>query len=886
MSRLRHLISRLSRRRELERERELDEELRSFVSLLEDEAVARGESLESARRNARLTLGGTEQVKERVREQRMGAVVESSIRDARIACRAMTKSPLVSVVAIATLALAIGANTAMFSAVDAVLLEPLPFREPDRLVRLWSSFPERGNPFGVSSLLDVRDWTEQAESFESLAAYPNLSLGGLVYTGGDTPAELETSYVGESFFATLGVEAFLGRTFTDDEYIEGKDSVVLIAHRTWLTRFGGRRSIVGERLSLSGSPYTVVGVMPPSFDFPMRESELWAPLSLIPPSSVPRERYVRWLDVVGRLKPEVSVEEATTEMSAIAARLAEAYPESNEELTRVSVRPLQDAIVSDSRTALLVLLGSVGVVLLIGCANIASLLLAQSEKRSREFALRSALGAGRSRLVRQALVESTVLGIAGATAGLAIAYASLPFLRSLSPQAVPLMARAEVNGRVLGVTVALGLLASVLVGMLPAIRAARRGHQEALSEGARGSLGERRSPARGLLVVVQVALVAVLATGAVLLARSYARLVAVSPGIETSNLLTLSVPIQLYKYPESPDMIAFLDRVAQSVSAVPGVSSAAFVRPLPLRFDTFSGESFAFDIVGRPEVEAADRPRAALRFVGPGYFRTMGIPLLAGRDFEARDDRDSEFVVIANRSAAETHWPTEDAVGARIAVGRSSATVIGVVDNVQQTGLDEQPSPVFYTTYHQTTRVGMTLVVRVAAGGGGSLSLVPAVRQAIWNVDADQPIRNIATMEDVLAASLAGPRFSMGLLATFASVALVLAAIGIYGVVAYGVSRRTQEFGLRMALGANGWAVLLSVMREGAAALSLGLAVGIVTAWGCTRFLADLLFEVGTRDPWTFVAVAGGLFAIGLSALMLPARSATRVDPVSALRSQ
>ena len=810
--------------------------------------------------------------------------MESLVKDIRYGMRTLLSRPGFSAIVILTLALGIGANTALFSVVNAVLLEPLPFSEPDRLVRLWSAYPERDIELGTTSPLDLDDWRSQSVAFENMAGFPNIRLRGFVLTGGDSPEEIETVFVTEGFFETLAVVPQLGRTLSSDDHVEGNNQVVVLSHGAWQRRFGADPGIVGGTVNLSGSPFTVIGVMPPSFEYPYADAEMWAPLSLIPDDGVPRRRFVRWLSVVARLAPGASIEQAQAEMNTVAGRLAREYPEANEGLTGVTLRPLHEQMVGDVRTAMLTVFAAVGFVLLIGCANIANLLLARSEGRRREIAVRVALGAGRGRLLRQLLTESVVLALCGGIIGLALSIWGVRALVAMAPEEIPRLSSVSIDASVLLFTGAMALMTGLAFGLVPALRAAASDPHDALKEGVRGSsAGGGRHAFRGFLVTAEIALVVVLAIGAGLLIRTYSRLLQVDPGIDSSNLLTLSVTAQSYKYPESEQFVAFFEEVIAAVREAPGVEGAAMIRPMPLRADTFSGESFRFSIPGQPEMPAGEERSAVLRFASPGYFKTMGIPMMAGRDFTSRDDRESPLVLVVNKTAADRYWPDEDPVGQKIQVGDSNAEIIGVVGDVRQLSLAQEPSPAVYSAFTQISRVGMTLVVRTT---GDPLATLATVQNAIWEVDPDQPITQMATMGDLVLSSVAQPRFSMSLLAIFAALALLLAAVGIYGVISYSVSQRTHEIGLRMALGAETGDVLKLIVRHGLFLASLGIGIGLVGAFLVTRLMESLLYGVAALDVTTFAFVAVLLGVVALLATTVPALRAARVDPMVSLRSE
>ena len=810
--------------------------------------------------------------------------MENLLKDLRYAVRTLGKRPGFSTVVVVTLALGIGANAAIFSVVHAVLLRPLPYPEPERLVRLWSAFPADGNELGTTSPLDLDDWKQQNTVFENMTGVPNVRLSGFVLTGNTEPQEIASTLVTKGFFETFGMPAAMGRTLVDADHVEGANRIVVLSHGSWQRRFGADPSIVGGTITLNDEPFTVAGVMGPHFEYPTAETEIWAPLSLVPDSGVPRRRFVRWLQVVARLKPVVSIEQARAEMNTIAVRLAEEYPESNERLTAVTFRPLHDAMVGDVRTAMLTVFGAVGFVLLIVCANVANLVLARSEGRTKEIAIRAAIGAGRGRIARQLLTESLVLALAGGAVGLGVATWGIRALVALAPAEVPRLAGIGLDATVIGFTAAVSLATGLLFGLAPVLHVAGSDLQNSLKEGAPGAGGGggRRS-FRSLLVVVEVALVVVLAIGAGLLMRSYSRLMDVDPGFNSENLLTMGITARTYKYPDRQDYTGFFRNVLERLEKVPGVQSAGMIRPFPLRGDTFEGESFSFTIDGQPPPQKGDEPEAVLRFTGPGYFRTMGIPLLAGRDFTEDDDRDVPLALVINRAAAERYWPGKDPVSQTILVGQSRGTIIGVVGDIRQIELGVEPSPAVYGTYTQIARVGMTFVVRTH---GEPLGMIGSIQRAVWEVNRDQPIMQIATMEQVVHESVAQQRFAMTLLALFAALALILAAIGIYGVIAFTVSRRTREIGIRMALGAGSADVLRWVVGRGMAMSLAGIGLGLAAAFVVTRFMAGLLYQVTTNDPMTFVTVSSLLAAVAFVATLVPAWRAGRTDPLVALRCE
>ena len=802
--------------------------------------------------------------------------MDNLVRELRYTVRALARRPGFSAIVVATLALGIGANTAIFSVVNAVLLQPLPYADPERLVRVWSAYPEGEVERGTTSPHDLDDWRAQAASFDAIAGYPSVHIGGFVMTGGDAPDELETSYVTADFFDVFGVDALAGRPLRNADQEEDDNRVVVVSHRAWVQRFGSDPGIVGRSLTLDGEPFVVVGVMPPGFEYPSAAVEMWAPISLIPDSGVPRRRPIRWLSVVGRLAGGTTIEQARAEMRGVTGRLAQEYPDSNEGLTAATIRPLRDQLVGDVRPAVLTLFAAVGFVLLIGCANVANLVLARAESRSREVAVRAALGAGKRRLLLQVLAESLVLSIAGGLVGIAVATAGVRFLVGLAPSEIPLLSSVGIDPGVLGFTFVLSLLTGLLFGAMPAYRLSFASLGDSLKDGGRGSRGAG-GRLRAALVIGEMALVVVLAISAGLLIRTYGELLSVDPGFDPDNVLTLRVSAQA-----TDGYVDFLHDAVERIRALPGVEAAGMIRPLPLRGDTFEGEDISFRIPDRPESDPDALPEAYMRFAGPGYFAAMGIPLLAGRDFDQTDDRERPLVVIVSREGVERYWGGESPVGTTIQVGEQEVPVVGVVGDVRQMTLAEAPEPVIYVSHRQVSRVGMTFVVRSAVDPG---TLIGPIQEEIWQLRSDQPIKDIASMNAVIGGSVAQPRFAMALLSLFASLAVCLASVGIYGVVSYGVGRRNREIGIRMALGAGPGKVLRLVVRGSMTLAGAGLLIGLLGAAAAARLMESLLFNVPATDPLTFLFVALLLLAVALAACVAPALRASRVDPLVALRS-
>lgn len=799
-------------------------------------------------------------------------------RDLRYSLRQIGRHPGYAAIVVATLALGIGANTAVFSVVDAVLLRPLPYGNANRLVRLWSAYPSRGIERGTASKPDLEDWRAQSRTVESMGAWTSVHISGLVTMQDGTPSELETEYVTPGFFETLGVPAARGRALRPADHERGgSNRVFVLSFGAWQRLFGGEAGVVGRTVTLSGEPWTVAGVMPRGFSYPRPGIDAWVPLEVIPESGIPRLRQVRFLSVVGRLAPGATVASASREMRVIAGRLAHEYPDADRELTAVSVQPLRDQIVGSVRPAMLAIFGGVALVLLIGCVNVAGLVLARSEDRSRELGIRSALGASRGAMVRQLLIESLVMAVLGGGLGLLLGVWGTRAVVALAPADLPRLGAVTVSARVLAFTALVSVASALTFGLLPALRASRADPAGAVGESARGnSAGLRTGRLRSALLMGEVALVALLAVGAGLLVRSYAAVRSVDPGFDPHGLLTLRVSAQ------GDDYRDFLEEALRRVRQIPGVKSAAIGRPLPLGPNTFRGEGLTFRIAGRPAPPEGQEPRADLRFVSPGFFQTMGIPLLAGRDFTDRDDGQNPPVVIMSRSAADRYWGGKMPIGARIQVGRRSAEVVGVVDDIKQTSLEEETRPAAYVPFAQTGRRGMSFVIRTEVPA----AVVGQVRKAIWSLRPNQPIQDVASMGSLVDTATAGRRFSMALLATFAGLALLLAAVGIYGVVAYTVSRRVREIGIRMALGAGPAAVVRLVVGRSLAHVAAGAVAGLALAVLAGGVMRALLFGIGRMDPWAFGGAAALVVAVAAAASALPARRAAAVDPIIAIRAE
>ncbi len=802
--------------------------------------------------------------------------------DFRYAFRTLRQSPRFSVAAVVALALGIGANSAMFSVVYGVLLRPLPFPQPDRLVFVQeASLRHEGT--SPTSPATLRDWREQQHVFESMAA---AELWGASLTGSGRPEEVSGLRVSPSLLSVLRVSPELGRGFQDDE-----EQTVVLSHALWERRFGGNPAAIGRDVILNGASYRVIGVMPAGFRFPpfwAEKAELWVPLRFAPDRA--NDRGSRSLRVFARLRDGVTLGQAQAEMSTIASRLQRAFPESYGTDAGARVLSLAEVTVGRVKPALLVLLGAVTFLLLLACANVANLLLARASGRQKEMALRLALGAPRWRLVRKLLAESLTLSAAGGTLGLMLAWAAVHALAAAIPDAsrftLPRYQELGIGTVVILFTLGVCAATGVLFGLAPALQFSRLDLQGTLKEGGRGASHRSRTIPRSLLVVGEVAVSLMLLAGAGLMARSMARLSAVDAGFDPRHVLTMRVVLSGPAYATPEKRTRFYRQAIEQVAAVPGVESAAGINHLPLAGDLWT---FSFTVEGRPAPAAADVPGAVFRVATPGYFQTMSVPLLRGRDVSERDDSGAAPVVVINRTMAQRYWPGEDAVGKRIRLGGPNSkspwiTVVGVVKDVEQAEWGAAAGNEFYFPYRQNPEDIQKYITVVARAAGDPAAMAGAIEQGIRSLDQDALVADVATMRQVVERAVWQPRSSTRLFAGFAALALVLAAIGIYGVISYGVSQRRQEIGIRMALGARPADVLGAVLGEVALLAAAGTALGLAGALALTRYLASLLYEVSATDPAVLAASAGILVGIAMGAAFLPARRATRVDPVIALR--
>jgi putative ABC transport system permease protein len=801
--------------------------------------------------------------------------MDTLLKDIRYGVRGLLKRPGFTAIVVITLALGIGANTAIFSVVNAVLLKPLPFADSGQLMMVFTK--DSKTPRGYVTYPDLQDWQKQTQLFSDLAGMVPQSVN---LTGSEEPTRVVGSFVTGNFFKTLKIDAVQGHTFSSEQDQIGAARVVVVSYDTWRNRFGSDAQLVGKTLTLNGQPFTVVGILPESFHFPYGDSDVWMPLQYYP--NFTQDRSKTTAGVIGRLKPGASLSQAQAEMNTIAGRLAQQYPATNAD-RGVIVQRFQEVVVEGFGVLLFVLLGAVGFVLLIGCANVANLLLARAAARQKEFALRAALGASRMRLVRQLLTETVVLALVGGTLGLLAGNWGTHLLVANSPSQLPAGVSPKLDLTVLAFTLGVSILTGLIFGLAPALKFSRPDVHETLKEGGRASGGQSR--VRGLFVVTQVALSLILLIGAGLMIRSFTKLLKVAPGFDAANLLTMEYRVPRTKYPEGAQQWNFHKEVTERVRALPGVTSASVILALPY---SGNGGTIGFVPLNGPEPPKGQEPVAQRNIADPYYFQTMQIPLISGRVFSEQDRAGGPPVVIINRTMRARYWPNEDPVGRplrllddSIVKGNLTMTIVGVVDDVKHYGLDDQSASQVYVAYAQNPFIFATLVVRTQSD---PMNMSMTVRKAVWSVDKDQPVWKVRTLQSLIDNSIGPQRFMMWLLGGLTALALLLASVGLYGVMSYTVTQRTHEIGIRMALGARGADVLKLVVRNGMILVLCGITAGLAGAFVLTRWMATLLFGVTPTDAATFVFVPFGLIAVAMLACLLPARRATKVDPLVALR--
>jgi putative ABC transport system permease protein len=878
-------------------EREMDAEMRFHLEMETAENVRRGMSEEEARRAALRSFGGVERTKESYRDIARFRYLEDFRQDLHYGARMLRTQPGFTVIAVLTLALGIGANSAVFSVVNAVLLRPLPYRDPDRIVTVG----HYRAMFGADVVFgwDFLEWRDQAKVFEQIAAYFS---GTADLTGSGEPARLGAGFVSADLFATLGVAPARGRAFTPDEEKPGGAPVVILGHDLWQRRFGGDPQVIGRTLTLGGQSRTVIGIMPPGFQFP-EDVDLWMPLAMNVSQELRHEpSTTSGLNVIARLKPGLTLEAARADLSVILERQQRAwaadpgYAKDPNLYSDVQLRVvrLSERLVGDVRLALLAQFGAVAFVLLIACANVASLLLARASARQKEMAIRAAVGAGRFRLVRQLLTESLLLSLAGASAGLLLATWGVKLLAPMNPGGIARIRESApfslMDGRVLAFTCAVAVLTGLLAGLFPALQASKTDVNETLKaqSTARSVVGGGRGTLPALMIA-ELALTLVLLVGAGLMIKSFLRLLSVPKGFNPDGVLTLVLSPSSIKYPwGSQQRRAYYQELLARVQALPGVHSASLTSFLPLAGMTL-GMGLQ-QIEGRPPFEPGKQPMTEINLISYDYFQTMGLQMRAGRPFTARDASEAPQVAIINETLARRFFPNENPIGRWLLPLHTKAkTIVGVVGDTRHLGLDQEVEPEIYAPHLQEPNYEMRLVVRAASSQTSQASLsslAAAIRTQARAQDPNEPINQVVTMDERLSDSVAARRFHMFLFGVFAAVALAIATVGIYGVISYAVSRRTREIGIRMALGAEPRDVLRMVVGQGIRFTLIGVALGVAAALGLTRVIQSLLFNVSATDPATFVSITLLLVIVALIASYIPARRATKVDPLIALRSE
>lgn len=808
--------------------------------------------------------------------------MNSIIKDLRFALRTLVKKPGFAIIAVMTLALGIGGSTSIFTVVNAALLRGLPYRSPDQLYHVWEQVPRQEFPKREMSYPDYQDY-QQNNVFEGLAAYTG---GGVLLSSNGETESIAGPRASANFFQVLGVEPILGRTFQAGEDQQGGPNVTVITYGLWQRKFGGNPGIIGQQLTINGQGYTVIGVLPASFQFALRNNDLWLPYQ--PTQNQLTRRYMHGTNLIGRLKPGVDATQATSDLNVIAKRIEQQHNDSHAGIT-ARVVPLQEEIVGTVKPILLVLLAAVGFVLLIACANVASLLLTRSLSRQKEVAIRSALGASRWRVVRQLLTESILLSLVGGAAGLLIAYWGVPALVAVIPQqqliAMPFLRDLGLDTGILAFSFALSLITGLIFGLAPALQSSRLDLNDVLKEGGRHASGTASHRLRSALVVSEIALAVVLLVGAGLMMKSLWRLLNTNVGFKTENVMTMTVVLPPAKYTDPNQQINFNNQLRERVQALPGVTGAGTVNILPVN----GGNTTRFYVDGDPIPAPGQEIESNIRTVSDDYFKTLGIPMLAGRTFDTRDTANTPVAVIINKTIADRVFPGRDPVGMRLrypSVQVDPIVIVGVVGDVKITGLDEAVKPVLYYSFRQSPSTFANLVARTSSDPN---ALANSIRTEVRNLEPDAAILNVRTMDEMIAQTPASfmRRFPALLISIFAGVALLLASIGIYGVVSYSVSQQTHYIGVRMALGASPADILKMVLKQGLVLALLGLGIGVVAALGLMQLVmkkSTLLFEVSGYDLGTFSIVTGALFVVALLACYLPARRATKVDPLVALR--
>jgi putative ABC transport system permease protein len=861
-------------------DQERQRELQTYLEIETDENIARGMTPEEARYAARRKLGNPTQIREEIYRMNSLTFIESLWQDVRCGLRMLRKNAGFAVVAILTLALGIGANTAIFSVIHAVLLNPLPYNDPDRIVLVLESNPGKGFPQFSVSPPNYVDWKKESTAFENMAS---IARGEFNYTGGAEPERLSGARVAASFFSVMGATPAIGRTFLPEDDVVGEASVVVLSYGLWTRHFGGDPKVLGKSLTLDGESYRVVGVMQNGFQFP-RGVDLWLPSEFDADALSPGARGAHYLRVMARLKPDVSLDKAQAEMVGISKRLEQQYPRTNTGWSS-KLMSLNEATVGNVRPTLLVLFGAVGFLLLIACANVANLLLARATARQREIAIRFSLGASRLRIARQLLTESILLSGIATGIGLLLAEWAIRALRTLPPSNLPRAASIGLDLPVLVFAAGVAVLTGLLFGFAPALQITRGAPAETLKEGGRASSTGRHG-VRSALVVLETTLALVLLVGSGLLLKSFLRLQTVDPGFQYKNVVTADISLPRSKYSTDPQKIQFFDQLLERIQSVQGIREVAVASGNPMEG---SNLSFSFATKDLQSLSPTDQPSAGYYVISPNYFHTLGIPLLLGRYFAKEDSVGTPRVAIISQAVAHQFFHDKNPIGQTIAIGVGAPRpggplwreIVGVVGDVKDDGLGEAATMTVYEPYTQMGWDDMNLFVR---SDSDVAQVAATLRSQVISVDKDQPVGDISTGEQLMAQAVAQPQLRTMLLSLFAGLALVLASLGIYGVMSNTVAQRTHEIGVRIALGAGQSSVLRLVLSNGMRLTLLGIALGTAGAFALTRLMKSFLFHVTPTDPATFVEVALFLFLVALLASYIPARRATRVDPVVALR--
>ena len=864
---------------------DIDREMRSHLELQVEANITAGMSADEAREHALRSFGNVNRAVDAAYDVKGGGLFETLTHDVRYGARMLVKHKAFTAIAVITLALGIGANTAIFSVVNELLLRPLPYRDADRIVMLWEVTPEDRHQ-NSTSRGNFRSWRDQSTSFQQLAAFTDQRLN---LTGAGEPEELVVQYATPELFKVLGVDPLLGRTFLPEDAVEaGQPPVVVLSYGLWQRRFGGQVSLVGQAITLNGIKFTVIGVMPPSFQFFIRQrsgtgrpAELWTVLAM---PTEQRASHGRFLATVARLKDGVTVDHAAAELRTIHARLSDEVPEFNKNWS-AEVLPLREQFFGNVRRPLWLMLGAVGFVLLIACANVANLLLSLATSREKEIAVRAALGARRIRIVRQLLTESILLALVGSVLGLGFAWLSIKALMLISPKDLFSVQSVGLNVTVLLWTLGISLLTGIIFGLAPALHVSRLNLNDSLKEGGKSASGQASGSRRlrSALVVTEIALAVVLLAGAGLLIRSFIHLQQVDRGFETDNVLTMVIRVPDTRYREDAQFVNFFGQVLDNTRRLPTVRSAGMINYLPLYGGL--GSATGFKILGRPEPPPGQGPTCDVRVSDAGYFQTMGIPLLRGRNFSDSEQKEPKHVILINEALARTYFAEEDPIGRRLDVEMfdkpTPAEIIGVVGNVRYESLTDESPPAVYFPHPDLTYSFMTLVIRT---DGDPAAIAPAVQREIRSLEPNQPVSDVRTMNQVMSEWVARSRFNTLLLGLFAGLATLLSAVGIFGVMNYSVALRTREIGLRLAVGAQPRQVLLLILKQGFWLTLAGVVLGLAAALALTRLLSGLLFGVAAIDVTTFATISVLLVFVSLLACYLPARRAMRIDPLSALR--